>query len=193
MAIAAPSHGRFPGEVRFIAVLILGATLLAGALGFQLRQYQWIALYAMGVALLAYALPLLRRHWVAAKWPQTQATVVSACVDRFRTSSEDEKTQWEYFPVVKFDFQLGSIACQSQRYSTSPADFSSARWGDAQGIVRSLQPGTVIDVHVCPTDPQWAVARAGAAWRRRSHLYAALLAGVVVTAIAVCLPWLMVA
>ena len=193
MQVVAKASISFPGERRFVVAVVACAAVLAVGLSMAVRWYGWLALYAVGIALLCYAAPLLRRHWVASKWPITDGLVLLAVVERVQAYSEDEEARWVYCPVVKFEYQRGASIYQSLRYGVAMPDFSCPTWAEACSLLSNAKAGSNIQVHVCPADPRWAVVRADASRRRRSHIYVVLLAGAAVTSLALLLPILAVA
>lgn len=123
--MATPSSTHFPGELGFISALVACAILVAAAVCYASRYYQWLTLYAAGIALLCYAAPLLRRQLVASRWPSTEGVILHTSIGQIEAVSEDEKTRWEFFPVVKFEYSFGSGVRQSRRFSASPSDLRS--------------------------------------------------------------------
>ena len=168
----------FPGEKRFIAGVVLSAVGIAAAISTRSRDLFWVVGFAAGVALATYALAVLRRCHVASTWETRPGRIISASIENVFVPNEASNT--EYRPRVAYEYESAHGVRTGSMFAVSPSLFRAGAWGDVSNLLLSYMPGAEITAKVCPTASEWAVLRTDMLPRRRSHVLAALLGGVLV-------------
>ena len=91
----------------------------------------------------------------------------------------------EYYPVVQFEYWSPSGHFVSNKFTISPRDYRNADRTEVQQSLTRFPVGATTEVYVCPKDHRLAVLCPEVSARRRSQYHAALVGGVLVSAISV--------
>ncbi|MFC5498587.1 DUF3592 domain-containing protein [Caenimonas terrae] len=168
----------FPGERRFLAGVLVCAAAAAAAVALISGTLIWLAGFGAGLALVSYALALLRRCGVASNWNERRGRILSASVESVFVP--DEATDTEYRPQVRYEYEGDAGARTGSLFSVSSSLFRARTSGEIESLLLSYRPATNVTVKVCPTCSDWAVLRTDMLPRRRSHVLAALVGGLLV-------------
>lgn len=133
-----------------------------------------------GVGLLVYGLRQRNKAKAAGTWPTTNASLVSAQVERHAYKSKYGPNVW-YNPKIEYSYSVGGTGFSSHQISFGNPSFNTKE--GAESFLRQFTSDNSIPIHYDPADPKNAVLVAGQA----PHSLGFTLAGVALIVIPVLL------
>ena len=169
-------------EAVLFAGLITIAVMLAGAIILHADTYAWAVPFAAGLVLVSYGAGALRRAAKVQAWLAVRGKVLGSTFGEVMVPG-DPVSYVEYYPLVRFEYWTPSGHYFSENFTIAPRDYGNADRKETEQLLNQYPAGISTEVYVCPHDHRLAVLCPEVSPKRRSQYLAALVGGVLVSAI----------
>src|SRR5258706_3338266 len=164
------------------ASLILIAMMLAGAIILHTDTYAWTVPFVVGLVLVAYGAGALRRASKVEAWLKVQGKILGSRLGEVAVSGYPV-SYVEYYPLVRFEYWTPGGHYFSENFTIAPQDYRHADRAETEQLLNQYPAGVSTEVYVCPHNHRLAVLCPEVSPKRRSQYLAALVGGVLLSAI----------
>ena len=175
-----PAGNRTEGIL--FAGLVAIALMLAGAIILHADTYAWAVPFAAGLALIAYGAGALRRAAKVKAWLTVKGTMLESRLGEVMLGGYGG-AYVEYYPLVRFEYWTPSGHYFSENFTIAPRDYRNADRKKTEQLLNQYPAGVSTEVYVCPHDHRLAVLCPEVSPKRHSQYLAALVGGVLVSAV----------
>lgn len=161
-------------------LLVFGLFALAVVVA---RDVAWLLVVALGAVFLAVGGRSLWRVRQARHWMPIPAVVVASEVGEVVVHGKSHQ-HTEYIPKVRFRYTLPGGVYESARLTPVPGDPQSLDRAEIETLLAEYPVGKAVTALVKQRDPRMSALRTDVSWHRRSHLWANVVAGAALVAVA---------
>lgn len=147
------------------------------------REHAWLLVVVLGLVLMGVGGRSLWRIRRARHWMPIPAVVVASEVGEVVVHGKTHQ-HTEFYPKVRFRYTLPGGAYESARLTPVPGDPQSLDRAEIEALLADYPVGKHVTAFVKQGDPRMSALRTEVSWHRRSHLWANVVAGAVLVAVA---------